>query len=169
LARLRAGSAESAETAQVVADFNALDIFAPICDNGGNAESSPDRPSCRLESVMTTATELRQKRCVSCESGVPALSQDQVRALLGSVPHWQLAADGKRIRREWKVRDFMEAIAFFGRVAQIAQAEDHHPDLHLIGYRDVTIEISTHAVGGLTENDFILAAKIDTLPVELKK
>jgi 4a-hydroxytetrahydrobiopterin dehydratase len=118
---------------------------------------------------MTTASELRQKRCVSCESGVPALTPEQVRALLGSVPHWQLSADAKRIRREWRVRDFMEAMAFFGRVAEIAEAEDHHPDLHLVGYRNVTIEIWTHAVGGLTENDFILAAKIDTLPVELKK
>jgi 4a-hydroxytetrahydrobiopterin dehydratase len=67
------------------------------------------------------------------------------------------------------VRDFVEAIAFFSRVAQIAEAEDHHPDLHLVGYRNVTIEIWTHAVGGLTENDFILAAKIDAVPVELKK
>lgn len=118
---------------------------------------------------MTTANELRQKRCVSCESGVPALASDKVRELLKSVPHWQLAAAGKCIRREWKVRDFAEAIAFFGRVAEVAEAEDHHPDLHLAGYRNVSIEISTHAVGGLTENDFILAAKIDPLPVELKE
>ncbi len=118
---------------------------------------------------MTTANDLRQSGCVSCESGIPALPSDQVRALLGSVPHWSLGADGKRIRREWRVRDFMEALAFFGRVAEVAEAEDHHPDLHVVGYRNVAIEIWTHAVGGLTENDFILAAKIDTLPVELKK
>ena len=54
------------------------------------------------------------------------------------------------------------------RVGQVAESEDHHPDLHLTGYRNVAIELSTHAVGGLTENDFILAAKIDQLPVELK-
>ena len=57
----------------------------------------------------------------------------------------------------------MTALDFFQRIAQIAEAEDHHPDLHLVGYRNVTIEIWTHAVGGLTENDFILAAKIDRL------
>ena len=62
----------------------------------------------------------------------------------------------------------MTALDFFHRIAQIAEAEDHHPDLHLVGYRNVTIEIWTHAVGGLTENDFILAAKIDQLPVALK-
>ncbi len=118
---------------------------------------------------MTTANELRQKRCVSCESGVPALPAEQVRTLLKSLPHWQLSSDGKRIRREWRVRDFAEAITFFEHVADIAETEDHHPDLHLVGYRNVTIEIWTHAVGGLTENDFILAAKIDAVPVELKR
>ena len=64
---------------------------------------------------------------------------------------------------------FAVALDFFQRVGQIAEVEDHHPDLHLVGYRNVAIELWTHAVGGLTENDFILAAKIDQLPVELKK
>lgn len=118
---------------------------------------------------MTGANDLRQKRCVSCESGVPALPPEQVQKLLGSLPAWKLVEGGKRIRREWRVKDFMEGLAFFNRVAKIAEAEDHHPDLHLTGYRNVTIEISTHAVGGLTENDFILAAKIDEVPVELKQ
>jgi 4a-hydroxytetrahydrobiopterin dehydratase len=118
---------------------------------------------------MTTATELTKKRCVSCEAGATALTPEQVQALLPAVPEWKLTPDGKRIRREWRVRDFLTALDFFQRIGQIAQAEDHHPDLHLVGYRDVTIEISTHAAGGLTENDFILAAKIDPLPVALKK
>ena len=118
---------------------------------------------------MTTATELTQKRCVPCEGGVTALSKVQIDQLLPSVPEWKLTADGKRIRREWRVRDFMTGLDFFQRIAQIAEREDHHPDLHLVGYRNVTVELWTHAVGGLTENDFILAAKIDQLPVELKK
>jgi 4a-hydroxytetrahydrobiopterin dehydratase len=63
----------------------------------------------------------------------------------------------------------MAALDFFNRIGAIAEAEDHHPDLHVVGYRNVTIELWTHAVNGLTENDFILAAKIDQLPVELKK
>ena len=117
---------------------------------------------------MTTATtELTSKHCAPCEGGVPPLSAQQIRELLPAVPAWKVTPDGKRIRREWRVRDFATALDFFNRVGQIAEGEDHHPDLHLTGYRNVAIELSTHAVGGLTENDFILAAKIDRLPVEL--
>ena len=65
--------------------------------------------------------------------------------------------------------DFLTALDFFRRIGEVAEAEDHHPDLHLVGYRNVTIELWTHAVGGLTENDFILAARINDLLVELKK
>jgi 4a-hydroxytetrahydrobiopterin dehydratase len=100
---------------------------------------------------------------------VPPLSPEAVQKLLAAVPRWQLTGDGKRLRREWRVKDFTVALGFFQRISQIAEAEDHHPDLHLTGYRNVAVEIWTHAVGGLTENDFILAAKVDTLPVELKK
>jgi 4a-hydroxytetrahydrobiopterin dehydratase len=92
-----------------------------------------------------------------------------VRHYLSAVPQWKLTADGKRLRREWRAKDFTAALDFFNRVGQVAEEEDHHPDLHLTGYRNVAIELSTHAIGGLSENDFILAAKIDTLPLELKK
>jgi 4a-hydroxytetrahydrobiopterin dehydratase len=119
--------------------------------------------------AMTTTSDLLQKKCASCEGGVPALSAEQVRDLLPSVPEWKLSPDGKRICREWRVRDFVAGMDFFQRIAQLAEKEDHHPDLHLVGYRNVTVEIWTHAVGGLSENDFILAAKISQLPVELKK
>jgi 4a-hydroxytetrahydrobiopterin dehydratase len=117
---------------------------------------------------MITATDLAKKRCVPCEGGVKALTDDEVKSLLPSLADWKLSADGKRIRRDWRVRDFMTALDFFQRIAQIAEEQDHHPDLHVVGYRNVTVEIWTHAVGGLTENDFILAAKIDQLPVALK-
>src|SRR6266498_1163400 len=112
--------------------------------------------------------ELARRKCVPCEQGVPALSQGQIKDLLPSVPDWKVTPDGKHIRREWRVKDFPEALSFFQRVGNIAEAEDHHPDLHLTGYRNVAIEISTHAVGGLTEHDFILAAKIDLLQAALK-
>jgi 4a-hydroxytetrahydrobiopterin dehydratase len=118
---------------------------------------------------MTTAKELTKKRCVSCEVGAKPLTPEQVKSLLTSLPNWKLTPDGKRIRCEWRVRDFLTGIDFFQRIAQIAESEDHHPDLHLVGYRNVAIELWTHAVGGLTENDFILAAKIDELPVALKE
>ena len=113
-------------------------------------------------------SELASRRCLPCEGGVPALTGDELRAYLAAVPQWKLTTDGKRIRREWRAKDFLAALEFFQRVGQVAEAEDHHPDLHLVGYRNVAIELSTHAIGGLSENDFILAAKIDQLPVELK-
>jgi 4a-hydroxytetrahydrobiopterin dehydratase len=116
-----------------------------------------------------TAAELTRKRCAPCEGDVQPVSADQARAFLAGLPAWKLTADRQRIRREWRVKDFLTALDFFQRVGRLAEDEGHHPDLHLVGYRNVAIEIWTHAIGGLSENDFILAAKIDTLPVELKK
>jgi 4a-hydroxytetrahydrobiopterin dehydratase len=120
--------------------------------------------------AMTTAAQekLTQKHCVPCEGGVQPLTPERVRELLGRVSGWRLTAGDKAVRREWRVKDFATALDFFQRIGRIAEAEDHHPDLHLTGYRNVAVELSTHAVDGLTENDFILAAKIDELPVELK-
>jgi 4a-hydroxytetrahydrobiopterin dehydratase len=119
--------------------------------------------------MTTTASQLTGKHCQSCEGGVPRLTPELVQALGHEVPAWKLTADGKALRREWRVKDFATALDFFQRVGQIAEREDHHPDLHLTGYRNIAIELSTHALGGLSENDFILAAKIDELPVELKR
>jgi 4a-hydroxytetrahydrobiopterin dehydratase len=118
---------------------------------------------------MKTIPDLTKKHCTPSAKGDKALTARQRKQYLAVVPHWILAADGKRIRRKWVVKDFLIALDFFRRAGQIAQAEDHHPDLHLRGYRNVTIELSTHDLGGLSENDFIMAAKIDQLPVELKE
>ncbi len=109
------------------------------------------------------ATDLAKKRCAPCEGGVAPLSAERVRELLPQVPAWQLGPDGRRISRRWRVLDFATGLDFFRRIGELAEAEDHHPDLHLANYRDVTVELWTHAAGGLTENDFILAAKIDAL------
>ena len=113
--------------------------------------------------------ELIRKKCTPCEGGIPGLAPDQVHDFLKALPQWALASDGKRIRREWRVKNFLTALDFFQRIGQLAEEEGHHPDLHLAGYRNVAVEIWTHAINGLSENDFILAAKIDQLPVELKK
>ena len=118
--------------------------------------------------MSAVATELTRKHCTPCEGGVPPLSADQVRHYLSTLKDWKLTADGQRIRREWRVKNFMTGLDFFNRVGRLAKEEGHHPDLHLTGYRNVAIELSTHAVGGLTENDFILAAKINQVPVELR-
>ena len=118
---------------------------------------------------MTMSTEeLARKKCVPCEGGVPRLSLQEATNLLAAVPGWQIAHDGQRIRREWTVKNFVAGLEFFQKVGEVAEEEEHHPDLHLEGYRNVAIEIWTHAIGGLSENDFILAAKIDRLPVKLK-
>lgn len=119
--------------------------------------------------MTITHDQLIAKHCVPCEGGVPVLTPEQVRAHQQAVPAWSVTAAGKRIRREWKAKDFTAALDFFARIGQVAEAEGHHPDLHLTGYRNVAVEISTHAIGGLSENDFILAARIDALPVALKK
>jgi len=119
--------------------------------------------------MTATAADLMRKHCVPCEGGIPPLSPSEVRAQLAALPDWKLTPDGQGIRREWCVKNFTTALDFFNRVGQIAEAENHHPDLHLTGFRDVAVELSTHAAKGLTQNDFILAAKIDTLPVALKK
>lgn len=115
--------------------------------------------------MSTGAAELTRKHCVPCEGGVPALSSQHVQAHLADLRNWELTANG-RIRREWRVKNFLAGLEFFNRVGKLAEEEGHHPDLHLVGYRNVAIELWTHALGGLSENDFILAAKIDQLPVE---
>ncbi len=115
---------------------------------------------------MGTADELRAKRCQPCEGGVPPVPRKQAEELLCELEHWTLAGRGKRIRRELIFDDFMEAVNFINQVAELAENEGHHPDLHLSNYRHLTIELTTHAIRGLSENDFILAAKIDELADE---
>jgi 4a-hydroxytetrahydrobiopterin dehydratase len=113
--------------------------------------------------MSVTAEGLAARKCKPCEGGVPPLSADEVRANLAAVPDWQLTDDGKMIRRKYKFKDFVSALAFLGKVGDVAEAEQHHPDLHLTGYRFAAVELTTHAIGGLSENDFVLAAKIDRL------
>jgi len=118
---------------------------------------------------IQSPAELTKKKCVPCEGGIPAYSLSEAKEQVTKLPGWKLTADNQRIRREWVVKNFLAGMKFFESVAKLAEAEQHHPDLHLVGYRNVAIEIWTHAIGGLSENDFILAAKIDTLPIELKQ
>ena len=117
---------------------------------------------------MNSASDLSRKRCVPCEGGIVALDPAAAADLLRQVAGWSTVAGGKAIRREWTARDFSTAVHFLDEVAGLAEAEGHHPDFHLTGYRQVAIELTTHAVGGLTENDFILAAKINALPIETR-
>ncbi len=118
---------------------------------------------------VQTGEQLLQKKCSPCEGGIPPLSRAEVEDQLRQVDGWSLVEGGQRIRRNWTVKNFMAGIDFFNKVAALAEDEGHHPDMHLEGYRQVAIELWTHAIGGLSENDFILAAKIDQIPVQLKR
>ena len=116
-----------------------------------------------------TLEQLVHKKCSPCEGGVAPLSRPEAEEQLRHLQGWSLVQDGQRIRRSWAVRNFMAGIEFFTKVAALAEEEGHHPDLHLEGYRQVAIELWTHAIGGLSENDFILAAKINQIPIQLKR
>ena len=117
---------------------------------------------------MQTVESLTAKRCRPCEGGIERMSREQAEAELPMLAGWRLSQDGLRIEKHWRMKNFSAGIEFLNRVADLAEQEGHHPDLHLEGYSHLWIELWTHAVGGLSENDFILAAKIDLLPVEMR-
>ena len=107
-------------------------------------------------------TKLEQKHCKPCEGGTPPLTQAEEDTFLKDI-EWEIdRSDIHKIRKRFTLKDFREAMGFVNRVAERAEKEQHHPDIH-ISCRKVTIELCTHAVLGLTENDFILAAKIEKL------
>ncbi len=115
-----------------------------------------------------TIPELCSAKCVPCEGGVPRMLPDEARRQLLQLTGWELLQDPDRIRKCWTVKHFRAGMEFFRHVEELAEAEGHHPDLHLTAYRQVAIEIWTHAIQGLSLNDFILAARIDQLPVQLR-
>ena len=109
------------------------------------------------------SAQLVAKKCVPCEGGVARYSAAEAEAQVAGLAGWHLTHDDTRIRRDWTLPDFRSAIKMMNNIAALSEREQHHPDLHLEGYRRVWIEIHTHAIGGLSENDFILAAKIDAM------
>jgi 4a-hydroxytetrahydrobiopterin dehydratase len=114
---------------------------------------------------QTTSNEsLRERHCEPCEGGVPALSAEAAQRALQQLSNgWRLIEDGKAIWREFAFRDFYHTMSFVNALAHIANIEDHHPDLQ-VGYNYCRVRYSTHAIGGLSENDLICAAKIDQIP-----
>jgi 4a-hydroxytetrahydrobiopterin dehydratase len=103
---------------------------------------------------------LASKRCIPCEGGVAPLGEAEIDRLLGQVPDWKRV--GSVIGREFRFGGYLQTIAFVNAVAWVAERENHHPDLE-VGYNRCLVRFSTHSIGGLSENDFILAAKIDAL------
>lgn len=104
-------------------------------------------------------SSLAAKHCTPCRDGMPSLPEADARALLGQLDGWTIDA-GPRLAKSWKLANFAEALAFVNRIGAVAEAEDHHPDIAL-AWGKVGVELWTHAAGGLTENDFIVAARID--------
>ena len=113
--------------------------------------------------------ELTARKCRPCGQETKPFSLEQAKEYSVELPEWVLSVDGKCISRQYVMKDFVAVVRLIDRIAVVAESEDHHPDLHLTGYRKLQIELATHSIGGLSENDFILAAKIDQLPKELKK
>ncbi|XP_076917079.1 pterin-4-alpha-carbinolamine dehydratase 2, mitochondrial-like isoform X2 [Bidens hawaiensis] len=119
--------------------------------------------------TFCTTKDLSLQKCVPCNrKDLSPMTEGSANVLKPKIPEWELLNDSgvMKLRRKWKVKNFLLGLEFFKIVADLAESEGHHPDLHLVGWNNVTIEIWTHACGGLTENDFILAAKIDKLPFE---
>jgi 4a-hydroxytetrahydrobiopterin dehydratase len=107
--------------------------------------------------------ELAQKKCKPCEGGVAPLTREAAEGLLAKLQSgWTLTADNSSIRRELAFKDFYRTMSFVNAVAHVANIEDHHPDLE-VGYNYCRIRFTTHAIKGLSENDFICAAKIDQI------
>lgn len=106
---------------------------------------------------------LAERRCKPCEGGVAPYTPAEARAALASLaPEWRLDETGSALVRDWRFRDFFRTMSFVNAVAHVANVEDHHPDLE-VGYDRCRVRWTTHAIGGLSENDFICAAKLDRI------
>ncbi len=113
-------------------------------------------------SAYTTET-LSRAKCTPCEGGTEALPRLTITSHLQLLDGWALSADGKSIEKRWKCKNFVEAMKLANLIGDLAEHEQHHPDLHVTGYRELRVVLTTHAIGGLSDNDFIIAAKIDKL------
>jgi len=106
-------------------------------------------------------TTLIERKCMPCQKGAPALTEQQRSELGREVPGWAVVED-TRIRREYRFKTYMDGVKWVQLIGAVADAEDHHPDIHVF-YRKVLVELWTHTVNGLSENDYIVAAKFDQL------
>ena len=110
---------------------------------------------------ILTNGQLIAKSCEPCEAGTEPYSAGYSQQQLDNLPDWKLGDDQKSIFKTWTLSNFLQGLEFCNQIGVIAEIDQHHPDLHLTGYRNVRVELMTHSIGGLSENDFILAAKID--------
>jgi 4a-hydroxytetrahydrobiopterin dehydratase len=133
----------------------------------GGAARTVANVKCLFSNEVTTmeiqsAADLTGKRCQACEGGVAKFTRNEAARQIKELgDQWELSADDKMISRKWKLKNFVQAMELAGTIARLAEEEQHHPDLHITGYRNLRVDLTTHAIDGLSENDFILAAKID--------
>jgi len=105
---------------------------------------------------------LAEKKCIPCSGGIKAFTLDQAKTYLAKVNNWNLSNDAKWLSKEFKFKNFAQALAFVNKIGAIAEAQQHHPNIDFT-WGLVKISIQTHKINGLCENDFILAAKIDNI------
>jgi len=106
--------------------------------------------------------DLQKERCLACEGGIAPLTDKQIEPFLDQLKGWHVSEDGKALHKKFSFKNFYQTMAFVNAVAYIANQENHHPDIQ-VSYNFCVIDYTTHAIGGLSRNDFICAAKIDTL------
>lgn len=113
--------------------------------------------------TVQTKEQLCQLHCAPCEGGVEKMSAEEAARQNAELDGWKLSEDATQIEKKWNCGNFVKALAFVNRIGELAEQQNHHPDLHVEGYRHVRVVLSTHAIGGLSDNDFIVAARIDAL------
>lgn len=111
--------------------------------------------------------QLDQKHCVPCEGGTPPLTHEEVQTYLPQLTTAREVVEDKKLMRSFVLKDFLSAVALINAIAQIAELEGHHPDLRLFRWNHLEVTLWTHAIGWLSENDFIVAEKINKLNIEL--
>ena len=117
-----------------------------------------------MKQDLIPANHLSKGHCVPCEGGVDPLTRAEFAPYLEIIKEWTVATDEKSITRDFKFKDFKSALEFVNKVGEIAEGEGHHPDINLHGWNKVRVALSTHAIKGLSINDFVVASKIDLIP-----
>ncbi len=107
--------------------------------------------------------DLINQKCISCEDDMAPMTKKEAETMLTHIKGWSFREEFKKIHKNFVFKDFKEALSFVNKVGDLAEGEGHHPDIHILNYKNVEIDLSTHAIGGLSQNDFILASKIDIL------
>jgi 4a-hydroxytetrahydrobiopterin dehydratase len=170
--RCRAGLDAGAERALFGENLGARDPFAGEIESNfgekvlGNYNTEH---IIRPPDAMAEITSLAKKKCVPSEGGaLSRLEESQINILRNQCPGWRMSATAEGmecIACDWKVKSFTAALDLMRRIGDIAEGEGHHPDMHLTGYNNLRAELTTHALGGLTLNDFIVAAKVNDLEI----